>query len=98
MGWVCKTQWASDVMLATMGYITPGFTIKLPGYLSLHLGIKFADVPNNLSAISTVPSAGWAQMLAYGAFCKLSQDQPPSTAASSDDFGFNVPTAKDPLG
>merc|ERR1712174_103676 len=70
-------------MLATMGYITPEITGKLPGYLSPSMGIKFADVPNGLAAISKVPSAGWAQILAYGAFCELSQDQSPGTPGAS---------------
>ena len=83
-------------MLATMGYITPEITGKLPGYLSPSMGIKFADAPNGLAAISKVPSAGWAQILAYGAFCKLSQDQSPGTAAASGDFGFKVLTSSDP--
>merc|ERR1719498_581773 len=83
-------------MLATMGYITPEITGKLPGYLSPSMGIKFADVPNGLAAISKVPSAGWAQILAYGAFCELSQDQSPGTAASQGDFGFKVLTSSDP--
>merc|ERR1711868_306652 len=61
-------------MLATMGYITPEITGKLPGYLSPSMGIKFADVPNGLAAISKVPSAGWAQIAAWGAYCELSQD------------------------
>merc|ERR1712224_1150396 len=62
-------------MLATMGYITPEITGKLPGYLSPSAGLKFADIPNVLGAISKVPAAGWGQIVAYGAFCELSQDQ-----------------------
>merc|ERR1719401_2755994 len=83
-------------MLATMGYITPEIAGKFPGYLSPSAGLKFADVPNGLAAISKVPSAGWAQILAYGAFCELSQDQSPGTAASQGDFGFKVLTSSDP--
>ena len=45
-------------MLATMGYITPEITGKFPGYLSPSAGLKFADVPNGLAAISKVPAAG----------------------------------------
>merc|ERR1719253_1427710 len=52
-------------MLATMGYITPEITGKLPGYLSPSAGLKFADVPNGLGAISKVPAAGWGQIVAY---------------------------------
>merc|ERR1712203_1170883 len=83
-------------MLATMGYITPEITGKLPGYLSPSAGLKFEDVPNGLAAISKVPAAGWAQILAYGAFCELSQDQSPGAAAAKGDFGFKVLTSSDP--
>merc|ERR1711920_638803 len=51
-------------MLATMGYITPELTGKFPGYLSPSTGLKFTDIPNGLAAISKIPSAGWAQILA----------------------------------
>merc|ERR1712172_470420 len=83
-------------MLATMGYMTPEITGKLPGYLSPSAGLKFADIPNGLAAISKVPSAGWAQIVAYGAYCELSQDQSAGTAASKGDFGFKVLTSSDP--
>merc|ERR1719249_430478 len=83
-------------MLATMGYITPEITGKLPGYLSPSAGLKFADIPNGLAAISKVPAAGWVQIVAYCAFCELSQDQSAGTAASKGDFGFKVLTASDP--
>merc|ERR1711933_634338 len=82
-------------MLATMGYITPELTGKLPGYLSPSAGLKFADVPNGLGAISKVPAAGWAQIVAYGAFCELSQDQSAGTAAAAGDFGWKVLTSSD---
>ncbi|CAJ1388057.1 unnamed protein product [Effrenium voratum] len=83
-------------MLATMGYITPEITGKLPGYLSPSAGLKFADVPNGLAAISKVPAAGWSQILAYMAFCEVSQDQSAGTPAAAGDFGFKVLTASDP--
>merc|ERR1712183_330046 len=83
-------------MLATMGYITPEITGKLPGFLSPSTGVKFADIPNGLAAISKVPAAGWGQIVAYCAFCELSQDQSPGTAAAAGDFGFKVLTSSDP--
>merc|ERR1712127_1143692 len=70
-------------MLATMGYITPEIAGKLPGYLSPSAGLKFAAIPNGLGAISKVPAAGWAQIVAYGAFCELSQDQSAGTPAAA---------------
>ncbi|CAL1151300.1 unnamed protein product [Cladocopium goreaui] len=83
-------------MLATMGYITPEITGKFPGYLSPSAGLKFADVPNGLAAISKVPAAGWGQILAYMAFCEVSQEQTPGSAAYAGDFGFKVLTSSDP--
>ena len=59
-------------MLATMGYITPDLIGKLPGYLSPSSGLMFADVLNELGAISKFPVAGWAQIVFYGAFCDVS--------------------------
>jgi len=52
-------------MLACIGYIVPEF-FKWPGYLSVNNGIKFADIPNGLSALKVVPALGWAQ---YVGFC-----------------------------
>merc|ERR1712051_456482 len=82
-------------MLATMGYITPELTGKLPGFLSPSAGLKFEDVPNGLGAISKVPAAGWLQIVAYCAFCELSQDQSAGTPAAKGDFGWKLLTASD---
>merc|ERR1712139_642620 len=51
---------------------------------------------NGLGAISKVPNAGWAQIVAYSAFCELSQDQSPGTPGAKGDFGFKVLTSSDP--
>merc|ERR1711906_88422 len=67
-----------------------------PGYLSPSAGLKFADIPNGLAAISKVPAAGWAQIAAYAAFCETSQDQSPGTPAAAGDYGFKVLTSADP--
>merc|ERR1719188_2400063 len=79
-----------------MGYITPEITGKFPGYLSPSAGLKFADIPNGLAAISKVPAAGWGQIVAYAAFCELSQDQSAGTSAASGDFGWKLLTSSDP--
>eukprot|EP00439_Symbiodinium_sp_Y106_P048808 s1886_g6.t1 len=79
-----------------MGYITPEITGKFPGYLSPSAGLKFADIPNGLAAISKVPQAGWGQILLYMAYCEVSQTQEPGTAAYAGDFGFKVLTSSDP--
>ena len=40
-------------------------TGKFPGYLSPSAGLKFADVPNGLAAISKVPAAGWGRLCSF---------------------------------
>jgi len=84
-------------MLATMGYITPELTGKLPGYLSPSMGLKFEDVPNGLAAISKVPAAGWAQIVAYGFFCEYSNGYG-ENSPTPGDCGFKPPllTTDDP--
>ena len=53
------------IMLASMAYITPELTGKLPGYLSPSAGLKFADIPKGLGATSKVPAAGWQKHQDY---------------------------------
>ncbi|CAJ1461526.1 unnamed protein product [Effrenium voratum] len=57
-------------MYATMGYIVPEY-FKWPGYLSPSMGLKFADVPNGLAAITKVPGNGWAQIVAFAGYYEL---------------------------
>merc|ERR1712176_90552 len=83
-------------MLATMGYIAPEITGKLPGYLSPSSGLKFADVPNGLSAISKVPALGWAQIAAYFGMCELSGGFEDYRSGTPGDYGWKVLTSADP--
>merc|ERR1712039_959076 len=84
-------------MLATMGYITPELTGKFPGYLSPSMGLKFADIPNGLAALSKVPSLGWAQVVAYCGFCELSAGSDDWKTGTPGDYGFKVLTSSDPV-
>merc|ERR1712241_994743 len=81
-------------MLATMGYITPEITGKIPGSLSPSKGLAFADIPNGLGALSKVPTLGWAQIVAYCAFCEISGMNNRSDAPG--DFGWKLLTSADP--
>merc|ERR1711879_132497 len=74
-------------MLATMGYMTPELTGKFPGYLSPSMGLKFTDVPNGLAAISKIPQAGIAQIVAYAFFCEYSSD----FVTDTTELGFKPP-------
>merc|ERR1712186_187351 len=85
-------------MLATMGYITPEITGKIPGYLSPSLDLKFEDVPNGLAAISKVPGAGWLQIIAYCLFCEASGGLAAQEDLEPGNFGWKPPllTSADP--
>merc|ERR1712056_15944 len=52
-------------MWACIGYIVPEY-FKWPGYLSPNAGIKFAEVPAGLAALSKVPAVGWTQIFLFG--------------------------------
>merc|ERR1712242_656562 len=80
-------------MLACMGYMTPEITGKWPGYLSPSAGLKFADIPNGLAAVSKVPALGWLQILALGGYCELSKEE---SAPGSGDYGFKLISSNDP--
>merc|ERR1712186_80998 len=71
-------------------------TGKLPGYLSPSAGLKFADIPNGLAAISKVPALGWAQIVAYFGFCEFSGGFDDYKTGSPGDYGFKVITSDDP--
>merc|ERR1712012_861580 len=52
------------------------------------------DVPNGLAAISKVPAAGWAQIVAYGFFCEYSDgfgETAEKAGLVSGDCGFKPP-------
>merc|ERR1712151_642798 len=51
---------------------------KWPGSLSPASGLKFTDIPNGLAAISKVPFAGWAQIVAWCLYCE-----------ATGGFGYN---------
>merc|ERR1712073_153546 len=77
-------------MLATMGYITPEITGKLPGYLDPRSPtVSFEDIPNGLGAISKVPALGWVQIVAYMAVCEASGRN--SHGDAPGDFGWKPP-------
>merc|ERR1712129_502764 len=76
-------------MLATMGYITPELTGKWSGYLSPSAGLKFADVPNGLAAVSKIPAVGWLQIVIYCGCCEASGKD--ARGEAPGDFGWKPP-------
>ena len=67
-----------------------------PGFLSPSAGLKFADIPNGLAAISKVPVAGWAQIAAYFGFVEFSGGFDDYKTGTPGDYGFKVLTSSDP--
>jgi len=84
-------------MLACMGYMTPEIIGNFPGYLSPSTGLKYADIPNGLGAISKVPWEGWFQMVFYCLFVEyksgFGKDWKEGTPG---DLGWKMLTASDP--
>ena len=63
---------------------------KFPGYLSPSLGLKFADVPNGIAAVSKVPIEGWLQI---GLFLghmegKFFRQDPKRAPGDFEGYGF----------
>jgi hypothetical protein len=86
-------------MFACMGYIVPEY-FKFPGYLSPSLGIKFADVPNGLNAISKVPFLGWAQWFIFCGLVDfgLYRSDPSRAPGDYENAGIlGVPNASGPM-
>ncbi|CAE8612232.1 unnamed protein product [Polarella glacialis] len=57
-------------MLACVGYIVPEY-VKFPGFLSPSTGLKFADIPSGLGALSKVPGTGIFQWVVFCGLCDL---------------------------
>ncbi|CAE8634065.1 unnamed protein product [Polarella glacialis] len=57
-------------MFATIGYIVPEY-FRIPGNLSNYQGIKFAELPNGLAALSKVPSLGWFQIVGFAGLTEV---------------------------
>merc|ERR1712222_277994 len=76
-------------MLATLGYMTPEITGKLPGYISPSEQLKFEDIPNGLGAISKVPLAGWIQIVLWAAYCEVNAMR--TRTSEPGNLGFRPP-------
>ena len=59
------------------------------------MGFRFADIPDGLGGVSEVPAAGWAQIVAYGAFCEVSQARSAGTSAAVGGLGLKMVTSSD---
>ena len=84
-------------MAAFLGVITTYSGLRWPGYLSTSMDLKFEDIPaGSVASWEALPQAGWAQIVAYGAFLELSRDQLLGAPAMEGDFVFNVLLSTDP--
>mmetsp|Transcript_34876 Transcript_34876/g.51113 ORF Transcript_34876/g.51113 Transcript_34876/m.51113 type:complete len:207 (-) Transcript_34876:210-830(-) len=50
-------------MAAVVGMLFHNADIEFPGYLSKELGIRFADIPNGMNGLFSVPIAGISQIV-----------------------------------
>ena len=58
-------------MLAVVGMLFHNADIEFPGYLSKELGIRFADIPNGINGLFSVPLAGITQIVFFCGVCEL---------------------------
>merc|ERR1719229_961202 len=79
-------------MYACMGYIAPEY-FRFPGFLSPSAGLKFADVPNGLAALSKVPLNGWLQIVL---FCGFYEFPTYNSDRAPGDLGWKALTSDDP--
>jgi len=83
-------------MMAASGYIHPEIAGKWPGFCSPSLGLKFDDIPNGLGALSKMPVAGLAQIVAFSGFIELAQGFDDYKTGTPGDYGWKTLTAADP--
>jgi hypothetical protein len=81
-------------MLATIGYIVPEY-FRWPGYCVPSQNLKFADVPNGLKACSTVPAAGWLQIIFFCGYVEFSFRS--SRGEMPGDYNWKAIRANNPL-
>ena len=90
-----EALWYQDVFIHICLVVFALFELR-PGYLSPSAGLKFADIPNGLAAVSKVPVAGWAQIAAYFGFVEFSGGFDDYKSGTPGDYGFKVLTSSDP--
>mmetsp|Transcript_36279 Transcript_36279/g.75477 ORF Transcript_36279/g.75477 Transcript_36279/m.75477 type:complete len:197 (-) Transcript_36279:173-763(-) len=57
-------------MMAVVGYLTAASGARFPGLISTD-GTAFADIPNGFAALSSMPKAGLAQIIAFIFFMEV---------------------------
>jgi len=67
----CELKHGRISMIACSGFLVTAAGIRLPGYLSPSKGLKFADMPAGLAAISKVPTGGWIQIFLFATLCEF---------------------------
>jgi hypothetical protein len=93
---VCEIQHGRVAMLACIGYIVPEY-FRWPGLISPTAKLSFADIPNGFGALSTVPGAGWLQMITFAGILEV-QNLSGETKEYAGDFNgygaLGIPFAK----
>lgn len=80
-------------MLAVVGYLTTEFGVRLPGVISYD-GTTFDSIPSGFGALSAMPAAGLAQILAFVGYLEIAGWKqaegsfPGDFSASSFPVGF----------
>merc|ERR1712051_97353 len=82
-------------MAACIGYIVPEY-FKWPGEISPSMGLKFADIPNGLAALSQVPALGWVQIVFFAGICEGTFGVGEYKTGNPGEFGWKLLATEDP--
>merc|ERR1712038_2028595 len=77
-----------------MGIVPEYF--KWPGEISPSMGLKFADIPNGLAALSQVPALGWVQMVFFAGIMEGCFGVGEYKTGTPGEYGWKVITSDDP--
>mmetsp|Transcript_34173 Transcript_34173/g.38896 ORF Transcript_34173/g.38896 Transcript_34173/m.38896 type:complete len:227 (+) Transcript_34173:168-848(+) len=77
-------------MMAVVGMLVHNADIEFPGYLSKEQGIRFADIPNGMNGLFSVPLAGLTQIFFFMGFLELAV-WPASNYSGDYNLGYGRP-------
>jgi len=82
-------------MYACIGYMVPEY-YKWDGYSSVSANLKFADIPNGLKACSTIPGAGWFQVILFCGLFEWGWGYDKYKSGTPGDYGWKAISSDDP--
>ena len=80
-------------MAAVTGYLVQE-TTRWPGYIAPGEDLKFADVPNGVAALGSIPFLGWVQIIAFVGFLETILKQEEGAEPGTFGTGYFIEGGK----